>query len=295
MMGYMVRLRNSLVVGVVLVIMGQFAVATARTAAYGPAASISAIKHDVPFLLASSLGPRPKPALDLVYTDGSNAAVAWHSGKAAGLVLLRIMRGRWWWVAAASTVDSSFGYWTPLKSPGSEVSVCGANLVHSPTAGNLLSAGLIARPFVTGLEPYLRVLRSGAPDDHLLPSCDYPSLYQDVTDGYNATFDSPDVLDQVSLHGGAPADSEMPPVYFEFTLSTHSSRPVAVKTGASIHVWFPFVLNQHERYSLMLTGADEDLASLTGYFKDNTLTFPIPAITLTSNVPLHGRIVRQGS
>lgn len=263
----------------------QYAVPNARVADFGPSASISEIKLDVPLLLEASLGKR-SPLVNMVYTDGKEAVVTWHRGGARGLIVLQLKRDRWWWLAASATVNSRWSYWTPLSSPGEEVTECGAKKRHGPTADEILSRGFISSSFAQGLAQHLKMTQ-GSPDGPAA-SCDYPP-YEIAGGGYDASLASSSSLEGLDALGGAPPEDQMPPLYYEFTFTTHSAVPVKVEAGTILRIWFPFVVNEQNRYTLRISGTDEDIHPVGG-LADNTLSFALPALSLLAGGKVHGAI-----
>jgi hypothetical protein len=276
---------------------------------YGPQNAIAELQYDVPRLLAQSLGSvRPlflrstSPnygtlVLDMVYTDGAQAAVSWHAGHARGLIILRFSRGMWWWAGGAATVNNELTYWTSLSSPGQDVTECSADRLHSPTADEILSSNLISEPFARGLAHYLKVWHAAVAPGRLITSCDYYP-FGNASDGYVAylvtgPLEWKSLREWASMRGSVPPASQMPPVYYAVTLSTRSSSPVKINAGSTLRVWFPFVLDTEKRYRLLLQGANPSFEAVVGSLKNNTLTFTFPAFLIPAGSTLHGEITGE--
>ncbi len=261
---------------------------------YGPSNATADIRRDVPILLADSLGKRTPPHVDMIYTDGAQAVATWHSGMARGLIVLRFDRNLWWWVAGAATVNDESEYWMPLGFPGREVSECGANVDHSPTVDEMLSKGVITPTFARRLAEHLKVSHPLLARGQPVTSCDYP-FYQSANDGYEASWLTPFAGGGVSLNGKAPPHGSMPPVYYTFSLTTHSSIPDAIASGTVLRIWFPFVLDAKKRFVLLLSSRTQHYKETLGRFADNTLAFTLPALTIRADDRIRGVITESSA
>ena len=275
-----------------------------RATDYGSSNSIAALRYDVPRLLAQPLTlaplfvPSASPdhrnlVLDMIYTNGTEAAVSWHAGHARGLIILRFNRGMWWWVAGAATVNNDLTYWTSLSSPGQEVTECGASRLKSPTTDEILSANLISEPFARGLAHYLKVWRASVALGQPVTSCDYFTSFGDTNDGYVTSLVTPRPLKWTSMRGSVPLTSQMPPIYYTVTLSTHSSSPIEIEAGSVLRVWFPFVLDPQKRYTLLLREADPTFEPVNGSLENNTLTFTLRDFSIPAGNTLHAEVTAK--
>jgi hypothetical protein len=289
----MTRLKATLAIVAATTILTQYAALNALAADYGPPSSVAALKQDVPRLLAASLGADRAALVDMIYTDGTHAVVTWHAGNARGLIVLRFNRATWWWVAGAATVNSRSGYWTPLSSPGEDVTDCGASRSGSPTVNEILASGFISESFARGLDQYYKPLQVAVAKDRPVTSCDYPPPYSDTNDGYDASLITKGASEWASIRGGAPPKDQMPPVYYTFTLSNHSSLQANIEAASTLRIWFPFVIDNNERYTLRLRVANEDIYQIIGIESANTLSFTLPQISLVAGRDVRGEIEGQ--
>ncbi len=121
-------------------------------------------------------------------------------------------------------------------------------------------------------------------------------IYLDAASGYRAelTWAAPTTLDIARYTGRAPTRAEFPgepgadSVYF-FSFELGGDMKARV-TGATLDVWFPFVLDANVRYSLTLVGGETTIGPLVGTLHDNTLHFELPSFTATPGTSLMGEI-----
>jgi hypothetical protein len=113
-----------------------------------------------------------------------------------------------------------------------------------------------------------------------------------VNDGYDAVW-APFPTGEIDVRGGAPSEGTMPPAYYAFTVSTHSAVPIEVAAGAILQVWFPFVLDERDRYVLQLDPHSRGTETIVGTMRDNTMTFTLPALTILGHDAVRGEIVAR--
>ncbi len=77
---------------------------------------------------------------------------------------------------------------------------------------------------------------------------------------------------------------------FFFSATVKSASAVHVQSGTTIAVWFPFVLEPEQRYSLTIAHTDEPIGPIFGTLKDNTLQFVLPAFSMKPGAHLMGEI-----
>lgn len=75
-----------------------------------------------------------------------------------------------------------------------------------------------------------------------------------------------------------------------FDIAIDGAKPVDVKPGTVIDVWFPFVLDDQLRYSISFFSNDRPSGLIKGTIFDNTVHFVLPAFTLAPGKPLMAEI-----
>ncbi|MGA8098924.1 MAG: hypothetical protein WB810_09720, partial [Candidatus Cybelea sp.] len=65
--------------------------------------------------------------------------------------------GRWWWRAAAVTSSEAPGAWTAMRTPGEDVSPCGAVSPRPPSSNDLYLAGFINKKLADNVRAGLSV------------------------------------------------------------------------------------------------------------------------------------------
>lgn len=102
------------------------------------------------------------------------------------------------------------------------------------------------------------------------------------------------------VYGRAPTQAEFlpyPTTYpfssesvFYYDLTIGDPKPVTFEPGSVLSVWFPFVLDDRIRYDMYVDGADRPIGPITTRVFDNTLSFELPAFTVTPGKTLVGEI-----
>lgn len=76
--------------------------------------------------------------------------------------------------------------------------------------------------------------------------------------------------------------------YFDITVG--GSKAVRFKSGTSVDVWFPFVLDDQLQYSLSFFSDDKPSGIIKGTIFDNTVHFVLPEFILAPDKPLMAEI-----
>ncbi len=270
----------------------------ASTRDFGPPEAVAGVRQDLRLLVAVSSEPF-RPTIDWVVTDGEDAIAMWHGGPKRGLVALRLRSGPWWWRAEATTKAEAYGAWTRLLTPGIYAGGCETMDEPSPSARDLLSEGFVNEKLAVILSRRLKPEKRA--DLALVQDCAYALGYATSTvDSYDASF-SPNLNDLVtpwiiltgrtptSSFRDSPADSV---TYYAFDLFQSKLKPVAFRAGATIDVWFPYVLNQRVRYVLHLTNVNRQIPPVPGKLENNTLHFTLPAFGLRAGTKAQGEIAK---
>lgn len=263
----------------------------AMAADYGSPEAISALRRDVPLLLAAGLkSQRLQPHIDSIFADRSEAVIVWHAARNRGVIVMRYVRQRWWWRAGSTTTDDrGYQYWSRLGSPGDNLNGCNAIVRHSPSTKDLQEAGFITPTFAALLSKRLPTWRTRAA--HLpLVICDRMAQVA-WGDGYDATFRATSSNAWGPFRGSRPKIDRMPPEYYRFTISANSVASVAVESNSTLDVWFPFVLDTKDTYALHLIGVEPAIDGVAGKLEDNTLHFVLPAFTVPEGSSAEGAIV----
>lgn len=263
----------------------------AVAADYGSPEAISALRRDVPLLLAAGLkSQRLQPHLDSIFADGNEAVAVWHAARNRGVIVLRYVRQRWWWLAGSATTDDrGYHYWSQLGSPGDDLNGCNAIVRHSPSTEDLQEAGFINPAFAALLSKRLPIWRTRTADLPLL-ICDRMAQVA-WSDGYDATFRATCSNECGPFRGGSPKKGRMPPEYYRFTVSANSVASKVVKANSTLDVWFPFVLDTKDTYALHLIGVEPAIDRVAGKLEDNTLHFVLPAFTVPEGSSAEGVII----
>lgn len=248
------------------------------------------LRQDAVVLISSNLNSKQRVHLDHTFSMSPEAVVVWHTSNAKGLVVLRFRRGKWWWLAASSTTDPGFGYWSKLASPGESIAECFGEETSSPSAKQLVTAGFTTQAFYELLRHELPVFRPAIAPNQPRALCEDSSLTTDLTDGYDAWFLPPSVFGSVVLKGGAPPASETT-TKFEFTLAVDAPGGRAVSRDKTLHIWFPFVLDSHKQYELLLVDGSNKLEPSFARDVNNALEFKLPTRRLDPKLTLSGKVV----
>lgn len=235
----------------------------------------------------------------------------WHAGRNQGIVALRLHSGQWWWRAAAVTTGYPYG-WTRMSIPGSDVTECDSSVRRAPSAKDLLAQGFINAMLAHELSKHFEPTAAAIPVKLVL--CDFRSNFvRSYDDAYDAIFSYKERYYYdwwLTLHGGAPADlaenskNSAARPYYSFTLSAepkpyyelpgHPTAPplAAALTfrGATLDVWFPYVLRRNSSYSLDLAASGSDLRRVRGSLSDNVLHFSLPEFTWGMGYAARGTI-----
>ena len=116
------------------------------------------------------------------------------------------------------------------------------------------------------------------------------------TDGFDARFlHNEFTRTRFVFAGNAPKDAGQPTVAYAkalYQFSFYAAKPTAAtfRTGSTLTVWFPYVLDQNGRYTLKSQGPQPALAPIRGHLKNNVLSFSLPGVTLSAGRVLYGEI-----
>jgi hypothetical protein len=221
----------------------------------GPAGADAQIRHDLPLLLAASLGShRSNLVVDWVVIDKEGAVAAWHASGNRGVTVLRLREGRWWWRAAAVTTPDSSGSWTQMQAPGDGLSPCFANNPGPPSVYDLVEQGFINETLAADLSGQLKAASSKSFVYHeCFPDVRY---VRDVGVSYDAVlYDMESLPARPVLRGHIPERWHKPDVagakaYYVFDLSVATAEPLMFRTDStSLTIWFPYVLPTNARYT----------------------------------------------
>jgi hypothetical protein len=284
---------------VAVLLAGAIACAGASsTRDYGPPKAIAAVRHDLPLLLAASLKPT-RPTIDWVITDGEDAIATWHVGAVRGLVAMELKSGRWWWRAAATRNPGAHGAWTRLLLPGGFLGSCPTWFKAAPSVQDLLAQGFVNEHLVAILSRRLEPAKP--PGGGLLVDCRPVSGFANsMDDGYYASFlrnRKDHITVPVALTGRGstigPSGHRLSAVtYYAFDFSESLFELARFRAGATLDVWFPYVLDKRVRYVLYLRNIDPEIVALPGKLENNTLHFTLPAFGLRAGTKAHGEIAK---
>lgn len=283
---------------------------------YGPRRDVRAVRAAVPVLIAArarALSVAEQVRVSDVVVVGDEAVALWNAGIQSGIVGLR-RRYDSWWVSGQVDRDASETtelYWF-VDLPGA-----------LPTCRD--SGGFAAAPDALPVELNLSpstisiaatqiaiIAEDGAREAawrKLHPTLIVPygiqrdcftvrtkPSFEDYSGGYraNLTWTTPASLDIARFTGRAPTLAEFsgqaPGADAFYFFSVAFGGTGARVTGATLDVWFPFVLDPQLRYALGIAGTGITTAPLTGILRDNVLHFALPPITLPPNGELMGEI-----
>lgn len=228
----------------------------ARADDSGPPRDVGTVRSDARVLLAHTArlaGVDPKQiVISDVAVSGDRANLSWNIGKERGLMRFVLSENRWW-----GTLEES----NYAVVPHTDLSVHPAGgLVHFPrsqTSGYDFSLRYSANN--AGNNTNFAGVRTRPPTHaEFLP---YPTPYRYVADAV---------------------------MFFDFGVD--GSKPVSFQRGSSVDVWFPFVLDDKLKYSIVFSAASTAVGPVTGTIFDNVLHFDLPAFTATPGEPFMGEI-----
>jgi hypothetical protein len=244
---------------------------------FGAHPDLRAIRGGAPILLGHYLDT--PVVVDDVVVEGDAALATWHSAGKPGIATYKRRSDRWWLLATYNTF-----------SPATGVTV--TQLEHTLA----VPAALIerAQAHIPGLLTSLPIERPV--EQRACAAC--PSMLWNYTDGFQTTlaFDAGTKWDPTfALRGRAASIAEMPPTptmnkYYFFRLSAKGAEPIVIRNGASLDIWFPYVLDASKSYDLWLDFIDPDADGLPGTLKDNTLHFTLPAFSTIPGKDAFGEI-----
>lgn len=275
---------------------------------YGPTAAVAAIRHDLPILLGGLKDEGLTSIVDWVVTDGTEAVALWHAGKRHGVVVLRWELARWWW-RAGDTYELGAELWTPMEVPGNGIEGCNVDLGGPPSAHDLLAQGFISRTLAEQLSGRLRARPTSGPAYYeCMPSSNYISIYEG--DGFDAGLFHEDdtaytwsftlkrsklaedqqIADGTSLFLFLLSAQLKPRDYSPLPNSTWPPSGATFSRGATLDVWFPYVLPIRKHYTVRLSGVVPEIADTPGMLRHNVLYFKLPPFTLEKGAVADGEI-----
>jgi hypothetical protein len=228
----------------------------------GPRREIAAIRHDIPVLLGAT------PIESVVVVNGV-AAVRLHSGDQEITYAFDKRYGRWWYAGLTGVAyDRPSPTPCPLKNCFTDSGFVDTYPASPPRSISFVKG--IQNQF---FEDWYRLTLQFSTSDA----------------GPNATIESfatraPTEAESWENYPGGNS-------YFFFSGTVQSTQPVRVQAGTTLDVWFPFVLDTSQRYSLTIAAPHVmSLGPIDGTLKDNTLHFVLPAFTAPPDAELMGEI-----
>jgi hypothetical protein len=223
------------------------AILLALAFASGPPADVDAIRHDLPILLGIS---GASVVFDRIEVQDDAAIVWFHAGASGASDSLYKRYDRWWLLSAV--LDH--------VRPGTHIAIGDPT---QPWRGDL--------------------------------SFHSKNALRLMDDGYvmGATFAANDATKDARIAGfaaRAPTKAESWATrggnsYCFFSGTVRSVKPIHVRAGTTIDIWFPFVLDPSLRYRLTIGSQRVD-----GTLAHNSLHFSLPEFTLPPGVELMGEI-----
>jgi hypothetical protein len=252
------------------------ATAAARADDYGPHPILRDLRGSASILLAHFV---TTPILGDAVIQGDEAIVTWQSAGKPGLATFHRRNDRWWLVG----VFDLFG--PAVKQQPQEWE---KHLSVSPA--------MVARAeqHVAGFDTQMPIARPYS--QNACARCG--STLWNFNDGFETTltFDAatPTWDPTFAILGRAPTIAEMPPTphmnaFYFFSITTKGAQPVALK-GATLDVWFPYVLDAKQKYALLLGFVDPNIEDISGTLGGNTLHFTLPAFATTPGKDALGEI-----
>jgi len=246
----------------------------------GPSRDVRGIRGEVPELFAARLADwnlNPQQlAVDSVIVEGDYAVVQWRAGARSGVDGFVRIFDRWW---DRMTTTPCLMTSSPLRK------------VDSTTLNaSLLGEMGFPAPLVTAATGDLALpVNSGAcsgpsdPLDSLIPVAD--------ADGYAVRMTPDNTAHLFKISGRKPNEAESWIVphgdgFFFFYMTSNASAPAHVASGASLDVWFPFLLEPRLRYSLTIAYADKPIGPIDGTLNNNVVHFNLPEFTAPPQVEL---------
>jgi hypothetical protein len=243
---------------------------------YGPHPILRDLRGSAPILLAHFV---QAPVLSDAVIEGSEAIVMWQAAGKPGLATFRRRNDRWWIVG----VFDLFGP-AVKQQPQEWVKTLS------------VSPAMVARAeqHVSGFDSEMPIAR---PFER--PACARcGSNIWNSNDGFETTltFDAatPTWDPTFTILGRAPTVAEMPPTphmnaFYFFSIITKGAQPVTLKYS-TLDVWFPYVLDAKQKYSLLLGFVNPNIEDVPGALSDNTLTFTLPAFATVPGKDALGEI-----
>lgn len=252
----------------------------------GPSAEVHDLHALLPSLISSQLrasgdvleprGQASSITIQEVVIKGSDAIVHWTDAdfpQFDGIAGLRHSAGRWWYVS------SDFGTWPSLPAFGSALA-----LAEDNTSLWIAEHKLGAHRFVN-CDGSIEQLQGRLPG-LFSPPCGWTDNLYEYVDSFflRLTFGinrwSLPGVHFSSLYGGRLDTG------FCFTTTLDSAQRINA-SGASIDVWFPYILNPEGRYTLSLAQVSQPVFATV---HDNTLHFTLPAFSVEAREALDGEI-----
>jgi hypothetical protein len=243
---------------------------------FGPHPILRDLRGSAPILIAHFA---PAPILGDAVIEGNEAIVMWRSAGKPGLATFRRRNDRWW----IAGVFDLFG--PALKQQPQE-------WVKTLS----VSPAMVARAeqHVSGFDSEMPIAR---PFER--PACARcGSNIWNSSDGFETTltFDSATATwdPTFAILGRAPTVAEMPPTphmnaFYFFSIIAKGAQPVTLKYS-TLDVWFPYVLDAKQKYSLLLGFVNPNVEDVSGTLSDNTLHFTLPAFATVPGKDALGEI-----
>lgn len=243
---------------------------------FGPHPILRDLRGSAPILLAHF---GPSPVVGDAVIEGSEAIVMWQSAGKPGLATFRRRNDRWW-------IAGVFDLFGPAvkQQPQEWVKTLSVSPAMVARAEQHLAGFDTEMPIARQIER-AACARCG-------------SNLWNVNDGFETTltFDAatPTWDPTFAILGRAPTVAEMPPTphenaFYFFSIIAKGAQPVALKSS-TLDVWFPYVLDAKQKYSLLLGFVNPNIEDIPGTLSDNTLTFTLPAFATIPNKDALGEI-----
>lgn len=300
--------------------------AAARADDSGPSGTVAQVRSEARRLLAHqtrAAGFDPKEiGISDVVAAGDQALFSWDIGKQHGLVGLVRRNDRWWdafdatrygncWYTMTSyPLGNGLPYpaeYTPadyLPQPGSGV------LTGDGLSSDLAGVAAVHSADVRASRDHPGACQASTytvrPDTMVQPrgGTNHPPRFQtsgyDFTLNYSANDASSAKFTQIYFRPPTPAEFlpnhalapgwGYPNAVCFFDVTIGGGKPLAFKSGTTIDVWFPFVLDDQLEYSLSFSSNDTPSGLIKGTIFDNTVHFVLPEFVLQPDKPLMAEI-----
>jgi hypothetical protein len=206
-------------------------------------------------------------SIDDVVIAGEDALITWRSHWNAGMATFGWRSSRWWLIDVFDTYSPAIGR---------DVAQLERELSITPALADR------AMERIPSLLKRLPIRRQA-----YQPACaGCLSTLWDCHDRFEAMLTFSPIAPYwdagFALIGSSPAPSEMESsrdVQFTFGLTTAGKEPIHMHEGATLYVWFPFVLQPAKAYELRIDNVVPNMGERLGVLHDNTLRFTLPAFS----------------